>query len=79
MDLTRSWATFFCACRVVKLDECERFARHAGYRKIVLWTNANLLAARAIYRAAGYVLTGSAPHRSFGHDLVGETWELGLS
>jgi DNA-binding MarR family transcriptional regulator/GNAT superfamily N-acetyltransferase len=61
------------------VDECERFARHAGYRKIVLWTNANLLAARAIYRAAGYVLTGSAPHRSFGHDLVGETWELGLS
>ena len=61
------------------VEDCERFARHAGYRKIVLWTNANLLAARAIYRAAGYVLTGSAPHRSFGHDLVGETWELGLS
>ena len=59
--------------------ECECFARRAGYRKIVLWTNANLLAARSIYVAAGYVLTSSAPHHSFGHELVGETWELALS
>ena len=61
------------------VEECERFAHHAGYRKIVLWTNANLLAARGIYGAAGYVLTSSAPHHSFGHDLVGETWERVLS
>ena len=61
------------------VEECERFARHAGYRKIMLWTNANLLAARGIYRAAGYALVHSEPHRSFGHDLVGETWELALS
>jgi GNAT superfamily N-acetyltransferase len=61
------------------VQECERFARHAGYRKIVLWTNASLFAARGIYSAAGYRLTNSAPHRSFGHDLVGETWELTLS
>ena len=61
------------------VEECERFARHAGYRKIVLWTNANLLAARGIYRAAGYALVRSEPHHSFGHDLVGETWELVLS
>ena len=61
------------------VEECERFARRAGYRKIVLWTHANLLAARAIYGAAGYVLTSSAPHHSFGHDLVSETWELALS
>lgn len=57
---------------------CEDFARRAGYRCIRLWTNANLYAARAIYRRAGYMLTGSEPHHSFGHDLVGETWELAL-
>ncbi|HWH80939.1 MAG TPA: GNAT family N-acetyltransferase, partial [Burkholderiaceae bacterium] len=60
------------------VHECERFARAAGYRRIVLWTNANLLAARGIYRKAGYRLTGSEAHRSFGHELVGETWELAL-
>jgi GNAT superfamily N-acetyltransferase len=59
-------------------DECQRFARHAGYRKIVLWTNSLLLAARGIYAKQGYVLVKSEPHHSFGHDLVGETWELAL-
>jgi DNA-binding MarR family transcriptional regulator/GNAT superfamily N-acetyltransferase len=57
---------------------CEDFARQAGYARIRLWTNANLLAARAIYRRAGYALVASEPHHSFGHDLVGETWELDL-
>jgi DNA-binding MarR family transcriptional regulator/GNAT superfamily N-acetyltransferase len=60
------------------VDECERFARARGYRRIVLWTNSVLTAARAIYRRAGYVLTASEPHQSFGHSLVGETWELAL-
>ena len=60
------------------VDECERFARAKGYRKIVLWTNSVLLAARAIYARSGYVLTTSEPHRSFGKKLVGETWELAL-
>ena len=59
--------------------ECERFARHAGYRKIVLWTNSLLLAARGIYTQAGYRLVASEAHTSFGHALVGETWELELS
>ncbi len=59
--------------------ECERFARERGYRRIVLWTNANLAAARGIYRKAGYRLTGSEAHHSFGLDLVGETWELELT
>ena len=58
--------------------ECTRFARDAGYERIVLWTNSVLLAARAIYRKQGYKLTASEPHESFGHALVGETWELGL-
>ena len=58
--------------------ECERYARNAGYRRIVLWTNSVLGAARAIYVKAGYMLVKSEPHRSFGHDLIGETWALEL-
>ncbi|CAG1019077.1 hypothetical protein BURC_03931 [Burkholderiaceae bacterium] len=61
------------------VTECTRFARDAGYRRIRLWTNGNLLAARGIYRKAGYTLLASEPHHSFGHDLVGETWELELA
>jgi DNA-binding MarR family transcriptional regulator/N-acetylglutamate synthase-like GNAT family acetyltransferase len=60
------------------VDECARFARQAGYRKITLWTNSVLLAARRIYAAAGYRLVRKERHRSFGRDLVGETWELRL-
>jgi len=58
--------------------ECTRFARDAGYQRIRLWTNSVLLAARAIYQKAGYTLVASEPHHSFGHELVGETWELAL-
>jgi len=60
------------------VDECERFARAKGYRRIVLWTNSVLTAARAIYAKAGYQLVRSEPHLSFGHALVGETWERAL-
>ncbi len=60
------------------VDECARFARRARYRKITLWTNSVLLAARRIYEAAGYRLVHAERHRSFGKDLVGETWELSL-
>jgi DNA-binding MarR family transcriptional regulator/N-acetylglutamate synthase-like GNAT family acetyltransferase len=58
--------------------ECERFARDAGYRTIVLWTNSVLTSARRIYEAAGYRLVETERHQSFGHDLVGETWEKSL-
>lgn len=61
------------------VDECERFARAKGYRRIVLWTNSVLTAARAIYTKAGYVLVKSEAHESFGQALVGETWELALA
>jgi DNA-binding MarR family transcriptional regulator/predicted N-acetyltransferase YhbS len=58
--------------------QCEDFAREAGYRRMRLWTNSLLLAARGIYQAAGYRLLASEPHHSFGHDLVGEIWEKAL-
>ncbi|MGY4830251.1 bifunctional helix-turn-helix transcriptional regulator/GNAT family N-acetyltransferase [Sphaerotilaceae bacterium SBD11-9] len=61
------------------VDECERFARMAGYACITLWTNSHLLAARGIYQKAGYRLVASEPHQSFGHDLVGETWQKDLT
>jgi DNA-binding MarR family transcriptional regulator/GNAT superfamily N-acetyltransferase len=58
------------------VGECLAFARRAGYKRIVLWTNDVLTAARRIYQAAGFRLTGEEPHHSFGHDLVSQTWQL---
>src|SRR5580658_366756 len=60
------------------VGECIDFARRAAYRKLTLWTQSVLHPARAIYRRAGFRLQREEPHRSFGQDLVGEYWELGL-
>jgi GNAT superfamily N-acetyltransferase len=60
------------------VEECIQFAKKVGYKKMVLWTNSNLLEARHIYQKKGFELVAEEPHHSFGHDLVGETWELKL-
>jgi DNA-binding MarR family transcriptional regulator/GNAT superfamily N-acetyltransferase len=60
------------------VEECIRFARLAGYRKITLWTQSILTAARNIYRRAGFRLVKEEPQRAFGAELVSETWELEL-
>jgi GNAT superfamily N-acetyltransferase len=58
--------------------ECLAFARSARYRRMILWTNHPLAAARSIYLAAGFRLTAEEPHHSYGVDLVGQTYELDL-
>jgi DNA-binding MarR family transcriptional regulator/GNAT superfamily N-acetyltransferase len=60
------------------VGECIRFAGQAGYKKITLWTQSNLTAARNIYKRTGFRLVAKKPHHSFGHDLVAETWDLKL-
>jgi DNA-binding MarR family transcriptional regulator/GNAT superfamily N-acetyltransferase len=59
-------------------EACIAGARERGYRRLGLWTNDVLTTARRIYGQAGFRLVESAPHRSFGRDLVGETWMLDL-
>jgi len=60
------------------VEECIRFSRGVGYQKITLWTQSNLLAARRLYRAAGFTCVAHEPHHRFGKALVAETWELAL-
>jgi GNAT superfamily N-acetyltransferase len=60
------------------VDECIRFARRAGYRKITLWTHSVLTAARHIYEKAGFKLMRSEPHKSWGRPVVSEYWDLDL-
>jgi DNA-binding MarR family transcriptional regulator/GNAT superfamily N-acetyltransferase len=61
------------------VEECVRFARQVGYKKMALWTQSDLYAARAIYHKAGFKRVAEEPHHSFGLDLVAETWEKDLN
>jgi DNA-binding MarR family transcriptional regulator/predicted GNAT family acetyltransferase len=61
------------------VEECVKFARQVGYKKVTLWTQSDLYAARAIYKKAGFERVAAEPHHSFGLDLVAETWELELN
>ena len=60
------------------VGECIDFARQSGYRKVTLWTQSCLLAARKLYREAGFKLVKEEPQRAFGADLVSEIWDLEL-
>jgi len=60
------------------IDECVRFARKAGYKKMVLWTHKSLTSARRLYEKAGFKLVKAAPNSAFRKDLVDEFWELKL-
>jgi DNA-binding MarR family transcriptional regulator/GNAT superfamily N-acetyltransferase len=61
------------------VEECVHFAREAGYKKIMLWTQSELFAARGIYKGAGFKLVGEEKHDSWSRkNLLAETWELNL-
>lgn len=60
------------------VEECVAFARRTGYRKLTLWTQSNLLAARKLYADAGFRLIQAVPNRAFGAELISETWDLEL-
>lgn len=60
------------------VDQCIGFARQSGYRKVILWTNRGLGAAKHLYEAAGFRLVQEEPHRGFGKRLVGQNWALDL-
>ena len=61
------------------VDECVRFARRAGYRTLMLWTQSELSAARRLYQAAGFRVVRRERNHSFGKALASETWQLDLT
>jgi len=60
------------------VDECVKFSRACGYKRITLWTHSDLIAARAIYAKVGFVLTGTEQHESWGRPVTSEFWDMAL-
>jgi ribosomal protein S18 acetylase RimI-like enzyme len=60
------------------VEECIRFARASGYRKMTLWTHAELEAAQHIYEKAGFHVASESIHDHFGTPVLGRSWELSL-
>jgi GNAT superfamily N-acetyltransferase len=60
------------------VEECLRFARDIGYKKMILWTTSNLVDARRLYQRAGFELVEEEPIHSFGKELVSQTWAIEL-
>ena len=60
------------------VDTCMEFARAAGYRRMILWTNDCLVEARRLYDRLGFVQTGEEPHSDFGPPMVGQVLEREL-
>jgi DNA-binding MarR family transcriptional regulator/GNAT superfamily N-acetyltransferase len=60
------------------VDECLRFARRAGYRRMTLWTYDVLADARRVYERAGFTLDEQEHERAFGHDLTQQNWSRDL-
>ena len=61
------------------VEQCVRFAEQAGYAAMTLWTQSILTDAHRLYERAGFELGAQEAHRSFGRDLVGQTWTRALS
>ena len=59
--------------------ECVRFGRQAGYKKMMLWTQSELGTARHLYKEAGFKRVERQAHKSWGRNLISETWERKLA
>ncbi len=60
------------------VEECIRFSRERGYRRVTLWTHKELTAARAIYKKFGFLKTGEESHDDWGGKATSEFWDLDL-
>ena len=60
------------------VEECIRFAKRSGYKKLTLWTYDVLVQSRKIYEKNGFIVVEEERHHSFGHDLGGQNWDLSL-